>query len=64
MRTYLDRRQHRSETAAALHLHPNTVTQRLQRIETLTSLNLADPAAVVELTAALALLDVAQGDHS
>jgi sugar diacid utilization regulator/GAF domain-containing protein len=64
LRAYLDHRQHRSETAAALHLHPNTVTQRLQRIETLTSLNLADPAAVVELTAALTLLDVAQGDRA
>ena len=61
LRTYLDHRSNRSATAAALHLHPNTVSQRLQRIEALTSLDLADPTAVVQITAALILLDVAQG---
>ena len=34
----------RSRTAAALHIHPNTVTQRLRRIEQLCGVDLADPA--------------------
>jgi len=63
LRSYVDH-QGRSETAAALHLHPNTVTQRLQRIQTLTGLDLADPSAIVQVTAALLVLDVAQGDRT
>jgi DNA-binding PucR family transcriptional regulator len=35
------------------------VTQRLQRIESLTGLDLADPEAVVQARAALTVLDVA-----
>ena len=64
LRSYLDHRQSRNETAVALHLHPNTVTQRLQRIESLTSLQITDPSAVVQFTAALTLLDVAQAGAS
>jgi DNA-binding PucR family transcriptional regulator len=45
-------------------VHPNTVTQRLQRIEILTALDLAQPSAVVQIQAALMLLDVAQSDQS
>jgi len=60
LRCYLGNRQNRAATAAALHLHPNTVTQRLQRIETLAGLDLADPEAVVQVRAALTVLDVAR----
>lgn len=59
LRRYLGNRQNRAATAAALHLHPNTVTQRLQRVESLTGLDLADPEAVVQIRAALTVLDVA-----
>ena len=64
LRTYLDHDLRRSSTARVLHVHPNTVTQRLQRIEMLTALDLAQPSAVVQIRAALMLLDVAQSDQS
>ncbi|HEY5882588.1 MAG TPA: helix-turn-helix domain-containing protein [Nakamurella sp.] len=60
LRCYLGNRQNRAATAAALHLHPNTVTQRLQRVESLTGLDLADAEAVVQIRAALTVLDVAR----
>jgi DNA-binding PucR family transcriptional regulator len=47
-----------------LHVHPNTVTQRLQRIEILTALDLAQPSTVVQVKAALMLLDIAEGDEA
>lgn len=59
LRHYLDHGQNRALTASALHLHPNTVTQRLQRIQLLTGLDVADPAASVQVRAALLVLDVA-----
>ncbi|ACV81170.1 helix-turn-helix domain-containing protein [Nakamurella multipartita] len=59
LRCYLAARQNRAATAQALHLHPNTVTQRLQRVESLTGLELADPEAMVQVRAALTVLDVA-----
>ena len=64
LRTYLDQDLRRSRTAQALHVHPNTVTQRLQRIEILTALDLAQPSAVVQIRAALMLLDIAEGSES
>jgi DNA-binding PucR family transcriptional regulator len=64
LHTYLDHDLRRSSTARVLHVHPNTVTQRLQRIEMLTALDLAQPSAVVQIRAALMLLDVAQSDQS
>lgn len=60
LRHYLSHGQSRAVTAAALHLHPNTVTQRLARIQSLTGLDLADPAAVVQMRAAVLVLDVAR----
>lgn len=63
LRSFLDHRQNRADTAAALHVHPNTVTQRLQRIQTLTGADLSDPDAVVALTTALTVLDVAASIH-
>ncbi|WP_420123116.1 helix-turn-helix domain-containing protein [Nakamurella sp.] len=60
LRYYLTHGQSRTGTAAALHLHPNTVTQRLARIQALTGLDLTDPAAVVQMRAAVLVLDVAR----
>jgi len=59
LRHYLNSGQSRAATATALHLHPNTVTQRLARIQALTGLDLADAAAVVQIRAAVLVLDVA-----
>jgi DNA-binding PucR family transcriptional regulator len=40
-------------------VHPNTVGQRLRRIETVAGLDLSRPTRVVDIAAALVLLDVA-----
>jgi DNA-binding PucR family transcriptional regulator len=63
LQAYLDNRQSRSATARALHLHPNTVTQRLQRIETLTELDLSEPEAIVQVRAAVTLFGIAGGEE-
>jgi len=52
LRHYLSHGQSRAATAAALHLHPNPVTQRPARIQALTGLDLTDTAAAVQLRAA------------
>ncbi len=59
LRAHLDHGLHRTRTARAVHVHVNTVAQRLRRIEALTGWDLADPATLVEVGAALTLLDVA-----
>lgn len=59
LRTYFACKLDRATAATALHLHPNTVTQRLRRIETLCDVDLADPAVVVHFSAALTVQDVA-----
>lgn len=59
LRTYLDCELDRRATAKALVVHPNTVTQRVQRIEALTGLHLRSPLAAIEARTALMLLDVA-----
>lgn len=59
LRTHFACKLDRSRTAAALHIHPNTVTQRLRRIEQLCGLDLADPAVALQFSAALTVLDVA-----
>ncbi|MBE1585349.1 helix-turn-helix domain-containing protein [Nonomuraea angiospora] len=61
LRTYLDSGMDRHLTARALTLHPNTVSQRLRRIEALTGLDLRSSQAVVDARAALIVLDVAEG---
>ncbi|MGV9385399.1 helix-turn-helix domain-containing protein [Nonomuraea sp. NPDC003707] len=61
LRTYLDSGVDRHLTARALTLHPNTVSQRLRRIEALTGLDLRSSQAVVDARAALIVLDVAEG---
>ncbi|WP_111766595.1 helix-turn-helix domain-containing protein [Nakamurella deserti] len=59
LRTHLDSGLHRAETARRAHVHVNTVAQRLHRIETLTGLDLTAPATLVEIGAAMTLLEVA-----
>ncbi|OPX10391.1 GAF domain-containing protein [Mycobacterium sp. AT1] len=59
LRTHFACKLDRSRTAGALHIHPNTVTQRLRRIEQLCGVALADPAVALQFSAALTVLDVA-----
>jgi DNA-binding PucR family transcriptional regulator len=40
---YLNQRESLKQTARVLHVHVNTVTYRIQRIEQLTSLDLTNP---------------------
>ncbi|GLY87031.1 helix-turn-helix domain-containing protein [Actinoallomurus iriomotensis] len=61
LRAYLDSCLDRRVTARTLTLHPNTVSQRLRRIEALTSLDLRSSQAVVDARTALIVLDVAEG---
>lgn len=60
LRTYLDCRRDRNATAAELVIHPNTVAQRLRRIEKLCHEDLDDPAAIVRVTAAMTVYDLAR----
>ncbi|MFC5751471.1 helix-turn-helix domain-containing protein [Actinomadura rugatobispora] len=61
LRVHLDAGLDRRETARRLNVHPNTVSQRLRRIETVSGLDLSQPETVVNVRAALVLLDVAEG---
>lgn len=58
LRTYLDCRRDWGATAAELVIHPNTVAQRLRRIEKLCHQELDDPAAIVHITAAMTVYDL------
>ncbi|WP_380659465.1 PucR family transcriptional regulator [Sinosporangium siamense] len=55
LRTYLDTESNVSQTAVALHLHRNTVIQRLQRIRSLLNVDLDDPHDRLALRLALRL---------
>lgn len=59
LRSYLDSDLDRRATGDLLVLHPNTVSQRLRRIETLTGLNLRSSRSVIDARTALMLIDVA-----
>ena len=59
LRAYISCRRDRAATAAALVIHPNTVAQRLRRIEKLCDQDLDDPTAVMQLTAAMTVHDLA-----
>jgi len=59
LRTHFACKLDRTRTAGVLHIHPNTVTQRLRRIEQLCGVELADPAVALQFSAALTVLDVA-----
>ena len=59
LRTYFACKLDRGTAARALHIHPNTVTQRLRRIEQLCGVDLGDPAVTLQFSAALTVQDVA-----
>ncbi|BBY67302.1 hypothetical protein MHEL_55450 [Mycolicibacterium helvum] len=59
LRAYISCRRDRAATATALVIHPNTVAQRLRRIEKLCNHDLDDPASVMHLTAAVTVHDLA-----
>ena len=64
LRAYLDCDLDRGATAELLMLHPNTVSQRLRRIETLSGLNLRSPRSAMDARTALMLIDVADAVHA
>jgi sugar diacid utilization regulator len=53
LRTYLRHDLQSSSTARALHIHHNTIAQRLRRIEGLLNVQLNRPADLLDITAAL-----------
>ena len=55
LRTFLDHGASWTRTAAAMHLHVNTVHYRIERVEALTGRHLLDPADRLDLHAALLL---------
>ncbi|MCV7067074.1 GAF domain-containing protein [Mycolicibacterium farcinogenes] len=59
LRTYFACKQDRNLTARKLLIHPNTVAQRLRRIEALCGADLADPAISVQFSSALMVYDIA-----
>jgi sugar diacid utilization regulator len=59
LRTYFGCRHDRNRAATKLHIHPNTVTQRLRRIEQLSGVELAEPSVTLQFSAALTVHDVA-----
>ncbi len=61
LRTYFACRNDRNLAAKALHIHPNTVTQRLRRVEQLCGVELAEPSTALQFSAALTVYDVASG---
>lgn len=58
-RVVLDTGLDRRAAAARLHLHPNTVAQRMRRLEELTGLQLSQPADLLQLTSALTVARIA-----
>lgn len=60
LRVYLECDLDRRATGEALVLHPNTVSQRLRKIEALTGLNLQSPRSVIEARTAFMLTDVVE----
>jgi hypothetical protein len=58
-RVVLDTDLDRRAAAARLHLHPNTVAQRMRRLEELTGLQFSRPADLLQLTSALTVARIA-----
>lgn len=58
-RILLDHNLDRRAAAAVLHLHPNTVQQRIHRLEELTGLRISRPRDLLRLTAALTVARIA-----
>jgi sugar diacid utilization regulator len=59
LRTYFSSGQMNLETARLLQVHPNTVAQRIRRIQALTHKDLSRPEHAMDVAAALAISDVA-----
>lgn len=59
LEAFLGSRLSRPDTAAALHIHVNTVKQRIHRIEELTDCDFSDLDTVVKFATALTLRDIA-----
>ena len=59
VRVLLDHDLDRRAAAGALHLHPNTVAQRVRRLESLTGLRLGRPRDLLRLTSALTVARIA-----
>lgn len=57
LRTYFRAGLNRRRTAAARHVHPNTIDYRLRRIADLTGLDATDPARTAHIQAALTALE-------
>ena len=55
LRAFLDTGADRAATATRLRVHPNTVQQRLRRIEALTGTELRTPADLLSISSALAV---------
>jgi sugar diacid utilization regulator len=64
LRAYLDSGLDRIAAGHSLVVHPNTVSQRLRRIMTLTGLDVRSPQSVIDARAALILLDVADASRA
>ncbi|MGX9674137.1 helix-turn-helix domain-containing protein [Mycobacterium sp. HM-7] len=60
LRAHFAGKQDRTATAEKLLIHPNTVAQRLRRIESLCAVHLADPAISVQFSSALIVYDIAE----
>ncbi|MEW5809310.1 MAG: GAF domain-containing protein [Actinomycetota bacterium] len=58
-RVVIDAGLDRRAAAARLHLHPNTVAQRMRRLEDLTGLAMSRPADLLQLTSALTVARIA-----
>jgi sugar diacid utilization regulator len=58
-RVLIDHDLDRRAAAAALHLHPNTVQQRMRRLEGLTGMRPSRPRDLMQLTAALTVARIA-----
>jgi PucR C-terminal helix-turn-helix domain len=55
LRVHLANDLHRKQTAANLHVHPNTLDYRLRRVAELTGLDISTPGGLQRIAAALAL---------
>lgn len=60
LRTHFACKLDRTATAEKLLIHPNTVAQRLRRIESLCAVDLADPTVSVQFSSALIVYDIAE----
>lgn len=62
LRAYLERSCRTADTAAILGVHPNTVSYRVHRIETILGVVLTEPESLLRIQLALVLHDVASAE--